>query len=218
MIITRRAFTAALSVAGLAAVAGISPWSLFGEAFAQSAEEVNKAGPLGDMALGSKDAPVTIIEYASMTCPHCAAFTRDVFPKLKAEYIDTGRVRFIFREFPLDQVALAASALARCVAKDDPQKFFTVIDVLFKQQNELASDALGTINRVGKQAGFSEQMIKDCVQGDPTVQKGILDTREHAYTKLKVNSTPNFFINGTMVKGETSFEGFEKLIKPLLKG
>ncbi len=217
MIITRRAFTAALSVAGLAAVAGISPWSLFGEALAQSAEDINKAGALGDMVLGSKDAPVTIIEYASMTCPHCATFTKDVFPKLKSEYIDTGKVRFIFREFPLDQVALAASALARCVAKDDPQKFFTIIDVLFKQQNELASDALGTINRVGKQAGFSEQMIKDCVQGDPTVQKGILDTREYAYTKLKVNSTPSFFINGSLVKGETSFEGFEKLIKPLLK-
>jgi protein-disulfide isomerase len=217
LIITRRAFTAALSVAGLAAVAGISPWSLFGEALAQSAEDINKAGALGDMVLGSKDAPVTIIEYASMTCPHCATFTKDVFPKLKSEYIDTGKVRFIFREFPLDQVALAASALARCVAKDDPQKFFTIIDVLFKQQNELASDALGTINRVGKQAGFSEQMIKDCVQGDPTVQKGILDTREYAYTKLKVNSTPSFFINGTLVKGETSFEGFEKLIKPLLK-
>jgi len=217
LIITRRAFTAALSVAGLAAVAGLSPWSLVGGAFAQSAADIAKAGPLGDMVLGSKDAPVTVIEYASMTCPHCATFTREVFPKLKSEYIDTGKVRFIFREFPLDQVALAASALARCVAKDDVQKFFTLIDVLFKQQNELASDALGTINRVGKQAGFSEQMIKDCVQGDPTVQKGILDTREYAYTKLKVNSTPSFFINGTLVKGETSFEGFEKLIKPLLK-
>jgi protein-disulfide isomerase len=215
--ITRRAFTAALTVAGLAAVAGISPWSLVGDALAQSAEDINKAGPLGDMVLGSKDAPVTIIEYASMTCPHCATFTKDVFPKLKSDYIDTGKVRFIFREFPLDQVALAASALARCVAKDDTQKFFTIIDVLFKQQNELVSDALGTINRVGKQAGFSEQMIKDCVQSDPTVQKGILDTREHAYTKLKVNSTPSFFVNGSLVKGETSIEGFEKLIKPLLK-
>jgi protein-disulfide isomerase len=136
---------------------------------------------------------------------------------LKEQYIDTGKVRFIFREFPLDQVALAASALARCVAKDDAQKYFTVVDILFKQQNDLGSDALGTINRVGKQAGFSEQMIKDCVQGDPTIQKGILDAREYAYTKLKVNSTPSFFVNGTLVKGETSLEGFEKLIKPLLK-
>ncbi len=200
MNITRRTFTAALAFTGLTAAIGLSPWQLVGVANAQSAEDLNKPSPLGDMALGSKDAPVTIIEYASMTCPHCAAFTNEVFPKIKSEYIDTGKVRFIFREFPLDQVALAASALARCVAKDDAQKYFTVIDILFKQQNDLASDALGTINRVGKQAGFSEQMIKDCVQGDPTIQKGILDVREYAYSKLKVNSTPSFFVNGTLVR------------------
>lgn len=217
MIITRRAFNAALSLAGVAAIAGISPWQLIGDANAQSAEEIAKPSALGDMALGSKDAPVTIVEYASMTCPHCAAFTQEVFPQLKKEYFDTGKVRFVFREFPLDQVALAASALARCVAKDDAQKYFAVVDILFKQQNDLVSDALGTINRVGKQAGFSEQMIKDCVQNDPTIQKGILDSREFAYKTLKVNSTPFFFVNGTPVRGETSFDAFEKLIKPLLK-
>jgi protein-disulfide isomerase len=215
--ITRRTFNTALSLTGIAAVLGVSPWSLIGYASAQSPAEINQAGALGDMALGSKDASVTIIEYASMTCPHCAAFTKDVFPKIKSDYIDTGKVRFIFREFPLDQVALAASALARCVAKDDAPKYFAIVDILFKQQSDLGSDALGTINRVGKQAGFSEQMIKDCVQGDPAIQKGILDVREHAYNKLKVNSTPFFFVNGTPVKGETSFESFEKLIKPLLK-
>ncbi|MBN9585166.1 MAG: protein-disulfide isomerase [Afipia sp. 62-7] len=217
MIITRRAFNAALSLAGVAAIAGISPWQFIAGASAQSAEEIAKPSALGDMALGSKDASVTIVEYASMTCPHCAAFTHDVFPQLKKEYIDTGKVRFVFREFPLDQVALAASALARCVAKDDAPKYFAVIDILFKQQNDLVSDALGTINRVGKQAGFSEQMIKDCVQNDPTIQKGILDSREFAYKTLKVNSTPFFFVNGTPVRGETSFDAFEKLIKPLLK-
>ena len=217
----RRAFHAALSLAALAAVVGVSPvrlpWQIIGEANAQTLEEINKPSVLGDMALGSKDATVTIIEYASMTCPHCAAFTKDVFPELKKAFIDTGKVRFIFREFPLDQVALAASALARCVAKDDAPKFFAIVDILFRQQNDLVSDALGTINRVGKQAGFSEQMIKDCVQTDPTVQKGILDSREFAYKTLKVNSTPFFFINGTPVRGETSFDAFEKLIKPLLK-
>lgn len=217
MNITRRTFTAALTLTGFAAALGLSPWQLIGEANAQTAAEINQAGELGDMALGSKDAPVTIIEYASMTCPHCAAFTKDVFPQIKTNYIDTGKVRFIFREFPLDQVALAASALARCVAKDDAPKYFAIVDILFKQQNDLATDALGTINRVGKQAGFSEQMIKDCVQNDPKIQKGILDVREHAYSKLKVNSTPFFFVNGTPVKGETSFDAFEKLIKPLLK-
>ena len=111
MNITRRTFTAALSLAGASAALGLSPWQFFSPASAQTAAEINQAGELGDMALGSKDAPVTIIEYASMTCPHCAAFTKDVFPQIKTNYIDTGKVRFIFREFPLDQVALAASAL-----------------------------------------------------------------------------------------------------------
>jgi len=215
--ITRRTFTAALSLTGFAAALGLSPWQLVSQASAQTAAEINQVGELGDMAMGSKDAPVTIIEYASMTCPHCASFTKDVFPQIKTNYIDTGKVRFIFREFPLDQVALAASALARCVAKDDAPKYFAIVDMLFKQQNDLASDALGTINRIGKQAGFSEQMIKDCVQGDPKIQKGILDVREHAYSKLKVNSTPFFFVNGTAVKGDTSFDACEKLIKPLIK-
>ncbi len=217
MNIIRRTFFSALALTGFAAtLSGLSPW-LLPSAHAQSAEEVAKASPLGDMVLGSKDAPVTIIEYASMTCPHCAAFTQEVFPKLKTEYIDTGKVRFIFREYPLDQVALAASALARCVAKDDANKYFAIVDIIFKQQNDLASNALPVINRIGKQAGFSEQMIKDCVEGDPTIQKGILDTRQHAFEKLKVNSTPAFFINGTPVKNEVTFAGFEKLIKPLLK-
>ena len=217
MIITRRTFSQALLFTGAAAALGISPWDLFTQAYAQSPEAIAKPSTLGDMAMGNKDAPVTIIEYASMTCPHCAAFTRDVFPKLKAQYIDTGKVRFIFREFPLDQAALAASALARCVAKDDSAKYFALIDILFKQQNELASDPFATINRVGKQAGFTEQMIKACVQDDQTVQKGILADRQYASDTLNVNSTPSFFVNGTLVKGETSIEGFEKLITPLLK-
>jgi protein-disulfide isomerase len=109
------------------------------------------------MTLGSKDAPVTIIEYASMTCPHCAAFEKEVFPQIKSAYIDTGKVKFIFREFPLDQVALAASALARCVAKDDSNKYFAIISILFNQQADLQTHAFETINRVGKQAGFSER-------------------------------------------------------------
>jgi len=215
--ITRRTFSTALAVTGLSAAIGLSPWQFLGEASAQSAAELDKPNALGDMILGSKDASVTIIEYASMTCPHCAAFTLNVFPQLKSQYIDTGKVKFIFREYPLDQVALAASALARCVAKDDAAKYFAIVDILFKQQSGLVSDPLGTINRVGKQAGFSEQMIKACVQDDQTVQKSILDVRQYAYDTLKVNSTPTFFVNGTLVRGETSFDSFEKMIKPLLK-
>ena len=114
--ITRRAFTAALSLTGVAALAGLTPFSLLDAAFAQSkgaasAADVAKPVSLPDMALGPADAPVTIVEFASMTCGHCAAFTENVFPKLKAAYIDTNKIRFIFREFPLDIKAAAGSML-----------------------------------------------------------------------------------------------------------
>ncbi|CAM5446378.1 Thiol-disulfide oxidoreductase D OS=Afipia felis OX=1035 GN=bdbD PE=3 SV=1 [Afipia felis] len=215
--ITRRTVNTALAFAGAAAAIGASPWQLVSAAAAQDAAQIAKPSTLGDMALGAKDAPVTIIEYASMTCPHCAAFEKEVFPQIKSAYIDTGKVRYIFREFPLDQVALAASALARCVAKDDSGKYFAMINILFSQVNDLARDPFATINRVGKQAGFSEAMIKACVQDDLTVQKGILADREYANKTLKIDSTPSFFINGTLIKGETSFEAFKKIIDPLLK-
>src|SRR6202161_4319458 len=103
---------------------------------AQSAADVAKPVSLPDMAIGPADAKVTVTEFASMTCPHCAAFNAEVFPKIKAAYVDTGKVRYIFREFPLDIKAAAGSMLARCIAKDDASKYFTVVDLLFKQQND----------------------------------------------------------------------------------
>ena len=136
MIITRRAFTAALSLTGLAALAGLSPLRLIAEAMAQGAADVAKPVSLPDMALGPADAKVTITEYASMTCPHCAAFNADVFPKIKSEFIDTGKIRYIFREFPLDIKAAAGSMLSRCIAKGDAAKYFAVTDLLFRQQND----------------------------------------------------------------------------------
>ena len=136
MIITRRVFTAALSLTGLSLLAGLSPLRLITEAVAQGAADVAKPVSLPDMALGPANAPVTITEFASMTCPHCAAFTEKVFPKIKSEYIDSGKIRFVFREFPLDIKAAAGSMLARCIAKDDAGKYFAVIDMLFKQQKD----------------------------------------------------------------------------------
>src|SRR5882724_3298949 len=136
LIITRRAFTIALSLTGLAAFAGFSPLRLIAEAMAQSASDVAKPQSLPDMALGPANASVTITEYASMTCPHCAAFNENVFPKIKSEYIDSGKVRYVFREFPLDIKAAAGSMLARCIAKDDAGKYFAVIDMLFKKLDE----------------------------------------------------------------------------------
>jgi protein-disulfide isomerase len=219
LIITRRAFTAALSLTGLAALAGLSPFRLFSDALAQSATAADVAKPvsLPDMAIGPKDAPVTITEYASMTCPHCAAFAEKVFPQIKSAYVDTGKVRYVFREFPLDIKAAAGAMLARCIAKDDGGKYFAVIDMLFRQQNDwVLKNTTETLTRIGKQAGLSQQAVEDCLKDQALLDKIAAD-QKFANEVLKVNSTPTFFINGDMVKGETSFEEFDKRIKSLLK-
>jgi protein-disulfide isomerase len=217
LIITRRAFTATLSLTGLAVLVGFSPLRLIAEAMAQGGPDVAKPVSLPDMALGPKDAAITITEYASMTCPHCAAFNENVFPKLKAEYIDTGKVRFVFREFPLDIKAAAGSMLARCIAKDDSRKHFAVIEMLFKQQVDwVMKNTTETLTRIGKQAGLSQQAVEDCLKDQALLDKIAAD-QKYASEVLKVNSTPTFFINGEMIKGETSFDEFDKRIKALLK-
>ena len=220
--ITRRAFTAALSLTGVAALAGLSPFHLIDAALAQSkgaasAADIAKPVSLPDMALGPADAAVTVVEYASMTCPHCAAFTENTFPKIKAAYIDTNKIRFIFREFPLDIKAAAGSMLSRCIAKDDSGKYFAAIDMLFRQQNDwVVKNTTETLLRIGKQAGLSQQNIEDCLKDQALLDKIAAD-QKYASEILKVNSTPTFFINGEMLKGETSFEEFDKRIKALMK-
>jgi len=217
LIITRRAFTAALSLTGLAALVGFSPLRLIQQAMAQSASDVAKPVSLPDMALGPANASVTITEYASMTCPHCAAFNEGVFPKIKSEYIDTGKIRYIFREFPLDIKAAAGSMLARCIAKDDGGKYFAVIDMLFRQQNDwVMKNTTETLTRIGKQAGLSQQAVEDCLKDQALLDKIAAD-QKYANEVLKVDSTPTFFLNGEKIKGETSFEEFDKRIKALLK-
>ena len=215
--ITRRAFTAALSLTGLAALAGLSPLRLISYAMAQGASDVAKPVSLPDMALGPANAPVTITEYASMTCPHCAAFNEAVFPKIKSAYIDSGKVRYVFREFPLDIKAAAGSMLARCIAKEDAGKYFAVIDMLFKQQNDwVMKNTTETLTRIGKQAGLSQQAVEACLKDQALLDKIAAD-QKFASDVLKVNSTPTFFVNGEMIKGEIKFEDFDKKIKSLLK-
>ena len=215
--ITRRAFTAALSLTGLSLLAGFSPLRLITDAMAQSATDVAKPVSLPDMAIGPANATVTITEFASMTCPHCASFTENVFPKIKSEYIDSGKIRFVFREFPLDVKAAAGSMLARCIAKDDASKYFAVVDMLFRQQNDwVLKNTTETLIRIGKQAGLSQQQVEACLKDQALLDKIAAD-QKYANEVLKVNSTPTFFINGEMVKGEQSFEEFDKRIKSLLK-
>jgi protein-disulfide isomerase len=215
--ITRRAFTTMLSLTGLAALASLSPLRLISGAFAQSAADVAKPVSLPDMALGPQDAAVTITEFASMTCPHCAAFNEQVFPKIKSEYIDTGKVRYIFREFPLDIKAAAGSMLSRCIANGDAQKYFAVTDMLFRSQNDwVTKNTTETLTRIGKQAGLSAQQVEACLKDQALLDKIAAD-QKYASEVLKVDSTPTFFINGEKIKGEASFEEFAKKINPLLK-
>ena len=217
MIITRRAFTAALSLTGLSLLAGFSPLRLISEAMAQGAADVAKPVSLPDMALGPANAPITITEFASMTCPHCAAFNADVFPKIKAAYIDTGKIRWIFREFPLDVKAAAGSMLARCIGKDDAGKYFAVVDMLFRSQNDwVMKNTAESLNLIGKQAGLSQQQVEDCLKDQALLDKIAAD-QKYASEVLKVNSTPTFFLNGEVIKGEASFDEFDKKIKALLK-
>ncbi|MCG2625012.1 DsbA family protein [Bradyrhizobium sp. WYCCWR 13023] len=217
MIITRRAFTTMLSLTGLAALAGLSPLRFISEAMAQAASDVAKPVSLPDMALGPKDAAVTITEFASMTCPHCAAFNEQVFPKIKSEYIDTGKVRYIFREFPLDIKAAAGSMLSRCIAKDDAAKYFAVTDMLFRQQSDwVTKNTTETLTRIGKQAGLTQAQVETCLKDQALLDKIAAD-QKYASDVLKVDSTPTFFINGEKIKGEASFEEFAKKINPLLK-
>jgi protein-disulfide isomerase len=218
LIVRRRAFIAILSWTGFVALIGLaSPYSI-GDAMAQdaTADLVAKPVSLPDMALGPVKAPVTITEYASMSCPHCAAFGENVFPMLRSKYIDTGKVRFVFREFPLDIKAATASMLARCIANNDAGKYFGAVATLFQQQEQLLADAGLTLNVVGKASGLDEKAIEDCAKDQSLLDKLAAD-QKFAYEVLKVDSTPTFFINGERLKGSMPFEDLEKKIKSLLK-
>ena len=169
------------------------------------------------MALGPAKAPVTVIEYASMTCPHCAAFEQNVFPMLRSKYIDTGKMRFVFREFPLDIKAAAASMLARCIASDDAAKYFDAIEQLFKAQDPLVENTTDTLKLIGKQqSGMSEEAVEACAKDQALLDK-IKADQNFAFETLKVDATPTFFINGEKLKGAMSFEEIDKKIASLLK-
>ena len=214
----RQVFKTALTLAGLIALAATSTPGLIGGAKAQSATAALLAQPvsLPDMALGDAKAPVTIFEFASMSCPHCAAFDQNVFPMLRSKYIDTGKVRYVFREFPLDIKAASASVLARCVANGDAEKFFAVIDKMFKLQEPLMDHTKETMLVIGKEGGLDEQAVENCV-GNQAVMDKISADETFAAQQLKVKATPTFFINGKIVEGSMSFEEFEAKLKPLLK-
>ena len=172
-------------------------------------------GPLGDEVQGAANAPVTLIEYASMTCPHCASFHETTYPEMKKKYIDTGKIRFIFREFPLDTLAMAGSMLARCAGKE---KFFPLIETLFAQQKEwVTQKPMQPLLAIARQAGFTQQSFEECL-ANQQVQNGIEEGRQRAVQRLNVQSTPTFFINGKLFRGTLTMQELDKEMAPYLKG
>jgi protein-disulfide isomerase len=187
-------------------------------ALAQNAEvaldALLKEGPLPDLWLGEKNAPVTIVEYASTTCSHCAAFHAGTFKELKSKYIDTGKARFVLREFPLNPVDMAAYMLARCAGDD---KRYAVVDLLFSQQKAWITDKpLVGLSSLLKQTGMSQSSFESCLK-DKAMYDKIGEARDLASEKFGVNSTPTFFINGQRMVGDISLAEMEKVMLPLIK-
>jgi protein-disulfide isomerase len=212
---TRREFV--MSSAAVLAVGTLG--ALGGPAWAESFSvlELEAKGPLDDIPLGSASAPVTIIEYASMTCPHCAAFSNGVFPRLKEKYIDTGKVRFIMRLYPTPPVELSVGAymLARCGGAD---KFYPLIETLFQQQEKwVVRNPIQPLLAIAKQAGFTQQSFDACINDKELLAK-VQQVSNTASSKFKVESTPTFFINGEKFAGEMPIEQFDKTIQQYIKG
>jgi protein-disulfide isomerase len=173
------------------------------------------AAELQEFALGNPNAPVTIIEYASLTCPHCAHFQKEVLPKLKERYIAPGKVRLVYRDFPLDQRALAASVLAHCAG---PDRYFGFLDVLFQTQESWAAadDYVAALKRIGKLGGMTEDQMDACF-ADEKLTNQILQSRLDAQSKYDVSSTPTFIIGGKAYAGARDIDEFASLIDPLLQ-
>jgi len=182
----------------------------------------NQAGAAGsvaadDMVLGDAKAKVTVIEYASVTCPHCARFNEDVFPAFKAKYIDTGKVKYVFREFltPPQQVAAAGFLLARCAGKD---KYFNVVDAIMRSQQEMFStgDVRGVLLRIGRASGLTDEKSLACI-GDEKALTALNERFEKAINKDKIDGTPAFVINGKKLEsGEKTLAQLDAEIQPLL--
>ena len=176
--------------------------------------EVLKPGALPEMALGKEDAPVKIVEYMSMTCPHCAHFATTTFDEIKKKYIDTGKVRFIIREFPFDPRAAAAFMLARCAP---PEEYFPMIEMLFKQQVTWAAadDGRAALLQMSKLAGFTEDSFTKCLTNQKLLDD-VNSVRERGAKEFGVNATPTFLINGKRYAGDMSVDSMSALIDSLL--
>jgi protein-disulfide isomerase len=159
---------------------------------------------IADRVLGSANAKITVIEYASMTCPHCAEFHAGPFQILKTEYIKTGKARFIYRDFPLDRLALAAAMMARCAPKE---RYYPIVDIIFRTQTNWAKQANPTeaLSQIGLLSGISKKTYKACV-GNKDIYEGVMKIRNDGEAKFDIQSTPTIIINGKPIKGHLTAE------------
>ena len=178
-----------------------------------------------DKVKGQANAPVTIVEFASLTCPHCASFQQDVLPRLDREYIQTGKVKLIYRDFPLDGAARLAGATAQCMTGDN---YFAFVDLLFRNQAEWTQDFDNNqqltkediqegLVRMGRRAGMSRERVIAC--GDDPKNLAVIDGNwQEGQNRYKVDSTPSFVVNGTVHKGGMSYEALKGMLDPILAG
>lgn len=205
------------AVAAVVAIAGFIYFGADGATGPRAADgnpgtaALMETGPLKDIMIGKTDAPITIVEYASMTCGHCARFHTDVFPELKEKYIDTGKVQFVLREFPLDGLAVAAFMLARCAGDD---RYYPMVGGMFETQKTWAvpgEDGKQKLSLIAKQAGFSQESFDKCMADQELFDK-IVEVRQRGHDKYGVDSTPSFFVNGKRMKG-VELEDFDAAIE-----
>jgi protein-disulfide isomerase len=165
-----------------------------------------------EMVMGEADAPVTVIEYASITCPHCANWNATVYPEFKAKYVDTGQVRYVFREFLTGPVPIAAAGflIARCAGEE---RYFGVIDALFHSQAEMfQGDPRGVLFRIGRSAGMNDEQITACIADE----EAALQDRMDSAVAAGINATPSFLIGDTKLEGSQSLAQLDAAIQPLL--
>ncbi len=167
-----------------------------------------------DRILGPADAPITIIEYSSLTCPHCAALHRDALPKIKEIWIAEGKARLVFRHFPLDAMALRAAAVADCI---EGERFFGFLDLLFKSQKRWAKSnpPLKALGQLARLAGMSQEKFESCANDEAQMDR-ILERRQDGTQTYDVKSTPTLIINGRKVQGARDFDHFEKIFKEIV--
>jgi protein-disulfide isomerase len=166
-----------------------------------------------DRVLGQPDAPITIVEYASLTCSHCATFDKDVLPGLKKKWIDTGKAKLILRDYPLDEPALRAAMMTRCAP---PERFYPLIDTLFQTQDQwaVAKDWRGALEKTARLAGISKKDFDACL-ANKAMEDQVAESRLIAATQLGVQSTPTFFVNGSKFQGAPTEQAFDQLLTGL---